>query len=336
MKWEKIKNHPVFIGGHRKSGTTLFASLLDGHPDLFVYPGETAFFYKFYPIFDSDKYSCDQKEKRVIEAVLKSLDGVIKDWIGSNACPDYSFKKLVNLYQKEIHQTSKTTQSFFEAAIKSAWEVLSQKKETQRYWVEKTTSIEIYADVLFDWYPGARFIHILRDPRDNYASIKSGWDKEYKYHFDSTRRLLQSVVDRGYLGMKLADINLKRFGGKRYLVIKYEDLVADTKKIMRQICRFLKIDFHKSLLTPTFCGVLWKGNNFKGKEFKSVSAFNLNRWKKRINDQEAKVLEFYFSDLMEQYGYNTFYDKQESADAARDHYKWFNYAQTYSLKVPTV
>ncbi len=33
-----------FIAGQAKSGTTLLASLLDGHPELLVLPQETAYF----------------------------------------------------------------------------------------------------------------------------------------------------------------------------------------------------------------------------------------------------------------------------------------------------
>jgi hypothetical protein len=33
------------------------------------------------------------------------------------------------------------------------------------------------------------------------------------------------------------------------------------------------------------------------------------------------------------YGYPLVYREEELADAATNHYKWFNYAQTYSLKI---
>ena len=38
MSWESIKDNAIFVGGHRKSGTTLISSLLDHHPNLYVYP----------------------------------------------------------------------------------------------------------------------------------------------------------------------------------------------------------------------------------------------------------------------------------------------------------
>jgi len=206
--------------------------------------------------------------------------------------------------------------------------------ERRKYWVEKTTSIEIYANVLFSWYPRAKFIHLIRDPRDNYAAIKAGWEKEYSRYFDSVERLLQSMMDRGRLGMEFAKLNLKRFGSDRYLIVKYEDLVSQPKKELVRICAFLGIPFHPSLLQPTFGGVNWKGNSFENKSFNSISKGNVNRWRERITEHEAKVLEYYFGPLLQEFGYAQFYSNSEKQDAVVEHYKWFNFAQTYSLRVP--
>jgi predicted AAA+ superfamily ATPase len=42
------KLRPVFIGGLRRSGTTLLQRLLDGHPELLVYPLEDCIIRDFY------------------------------------------------------------------------------------------------------------------------------------------------------------------------------------------------------------------------------------------------------------------------------------------------
>jgi hypothetical protein len=331
MSWRKINNNPLFIGGHRKCGTTMFASLLDGHEGLFIYPSETGFFYKFYPIFANSKYSDKERENRVVEAILKTLDEVIAEWVGFDACPDYHFEKLVRFFHEKLRSSAGEIKDYFESTIYAAWACLSKNKNSQKYWVEKTTSIELYANTLFEWYPKAKFIHLLRDPRDNYASIKSGWDKRYKLQFDSQERLLQSVIDRARLGMEFAEINQKRFGDHRYKLVRYEDLVSDPERILNQVCTFLDIPFHNSLLIPTFCGVGWKGNNFEAEEFRTVSRVNVNRWRERVEEHEAKVLEFYFRDLMVKYDYPLVFDLQDAADAAREHYKWFNFNQPYSI-----
>ena len=81
-------------------------------------------------------------------------------------------------------------------------------------WVEKTTSSEFYVAEIIKWFPNAKFIHIIRDPRDNFASLKSGWEKRYKTQEDNLKDLLQSLLDRGGMGMKLALNNQKMLGKK--------------------------------------------------------------------------------------------------------------------------
>ena len=333
MRWQKVKDSPIFIGGHRKCGTTLFVSLLDGHQELFIFPSESGFFYKFYPIFEDPKYSYEDRVTRMIDSILRTLEEVVEKWIGYDNCPSFSLERLAEVFREKLAASPKLTKDFLEAMIYAAWEILPGPKEKQRYWLDKTTSMEIYAPLLFQWYPQAKFIHVLRDPRDNYGAIKAGWEKRYKHQFDSKERLLQSVIDRAKLGMELAEINQKRFGRERYLIVKYEDVATETEATLRRVCEFLGIQFRPTLLVPTFCGQVWEGNNHELKKFRSISQGNVNRWRERIDEHEARVLEYHFWDVMPKYGYALTYDLQDAADAAREHYKWFNYAQVYSLKV---
>ena len=44
-------DHPLFICGHRKSGTTLLISLSDGIDNAITYPDDSGFFYMYFPYF---------------------------------------------------------------------------------------------------------------------------------------------------------------------------------------------------------------------------------------------------------------------------------------------
>ena len=81
-------------------------------------------------------------------------------------------------------------------------------------WVEKTTSSEFYATEIANWFPNAKFIHLVRDPRDNFASLKSGWEERYKNQEEDIKGLLQSLIDRGGMGMRIALNNQKVLGEK--------------------------------------------------------------------------------------------------------------------------
>lgn len=323
-------DNPIFIGGHRRSGTTLFIYLLDGHPQLATFPVDSGFFYAYFPQYEDPAYSNEDRIKRIVEFCYRNFEEQVEmlDPVKKHGFP---FEKLYNCFRAKASQGAFTSKEML-AAMLSAFQEVSggNGSVNNKRWVEKTTSSEIYAKYIFDWFPKAQFIHIVRDPRDNYASLKSGWNVRYGQRNDDPRYMLQSMIDRGRLGVELAGHNEKRYGESRYLIIKYEDLVADTKKQMMKICDFLKIEYNDCLLKPTVLGMPWKGNNFKGDQFDKPSVTNVNRWKDRISEHEAKVIEYYFSDLMHDFGYKPSFKIEECVDSAVEHYKWHNYSKAYN------
>ena len=47
----KIKDNLIIITGARRSGTTFLLDLLDGHPDLVVFPTDLRILYAYFPYF---------------------------------------------------------------------------------------------------------------------------------------------------------------------------------------------------------------------------------------------------------------------------------------------
>lgn len=327
----------TFFCGHRKCGTTMLLNLFDAHPEVATFPPDSGFFYAYYPIFDNSIYTKDEKINRAIQVMfqnfkvdLESLDIWTKDSF-------FPFQDLEELFRTRMKNKETNAKNILSEIVFCYQTIASQlndklpKPDKAKRWLEKTTSTEIYAHEVLEWYPKAKFVHILRDPRDNYGSLKSGWEKRYSKYNDSTDRLLQSVLDRGLLGMKMAKINQEKFGKDVYKVIKFEDITTKPEVVLKDICSFLGINYYEILLVPTYFGLPWKGNNFEGKKFNKPSAKNVNRWRQRITEHEAKVIEFYFSQDMETWGYQPFFNRSEQAKAASEHYKWHNFSQAYSV-----
>jgi hypothetical protein len=321
------RQKPLILCGHRKTGTTLLSSLLDSHPQLCVFPPDSGFFYGYYPVYDSGEYSDDEKKQRIIDVLFYNFKNDLERW--TNLKLDH--QALAATYLERMRGKECSPERLLSEAIFAFQDTFGDSNASLKRWVEKTTSTEIYAEEVFQWFPDAKMIHVIRDPRDNFASLKSGWAKRYQKFNDSLERLQQSMIDRGLLGMKLAGLNLERYGEQRYKVILYENLTGNPQEEMENFCKFAEIEFDDILLRPSYFGQPWAGNNFDGLSFDKPSTVNVGRWRERITDHEAALIEFYFENEMMEWGYELAYSTAERIDAAREHYKWYNFAQVYSV-----
>jgi len=333
MKWDDIKENGVFIGGHRKNGTTLLIALLDNHPDLFIYPYETHFWYGFYPVYFNGDYSFEEKKKRVKDYVFFSLRQTIEKWMNLKETDlKITYNELNKVFEKRINNSKGEIKDFLDAIIFSAREILPDKNyNSHSIWIEKCTGSDIFADEIFKMYKKAKYIHILRDPRDNWAVIKKGWDNHYHTQYDSRDRLLRSVIDRNYIQQRLAIENQKIFGKEKYLVLRYEDMINKQEDTIKKVCRFIDISYNKIDPQPTFCGIPWKGNSLSDIIYKGVSQKRIGIYKE-LPDNEIKLLEYYFREYMIHFNYEPMFDPLECVKAVREHYKWFNYNQQWSMK----
>lgn len=327
---DQYTENATFICGHRKSGTTMLLCLLDNHSELLVYPPDSSFFYEYYPKYDSSDYTDEQKVDSISGVVVDRLEVEIgnlseTDREELNFSID-SFREDVRAYAAK---TDKTPRNMLLSVIQGYRDHFQGSQNPVR-WVEKTTSTEIYAAEVLQWFPRARFIHVIRDPRDNWASLKSGWSARYSRFNDSSERLLQSMIDRGKLGLEFARNNKERFGSEVYKVVRFEDMVERPREVLNDICSFLEVKFSENMLMPTVCGKLWRGNNFDGLKFENPSNVNVGRWRERTTEDEICLIEYYFGDIMEHFGYRTEYPVARRMDAATRHYKWYNFAQLYS------
>jgi len=337
-KREKIMSsyldNPVFVCGHRKAGTTMLVNLLDNVDSIITYPDDSGFFYRYFPRYANDSYTDKEKINRLCDVIIKEkLSEVIDDI-------DCDFEEKRQLIANQIdlvgkvRNYAKSNFSYKEILLYfiDSFKEVFYPESNATVWVEKTTSTEIYAVELSREFPNAKFIHIIRDPRDNFSSLLSGWDKKYSSVNDTIERLLQSTIDRGLLGMKCAKNNCEIIGQDRYKVIKFEELTSNPKDMMKDIASFIGVPFDENMLTPTVFGRSWYGNNFNGIKTTSPTSFNVSKWKSRMDPYYAQVIEFYFKDMMEYFEYDIEYTLKETQLAASNFYKWSNFSTEFSDK----
>jgi hypothetical protein len=179
------------------------------------------------------------------------------------------------------HDQHRHAGDMLSAAVLAYGQVCGQINPSTRYWVEKSPYNEYFAEQIFAWWPEARCIHIVRDPRDNFVSYR-------RKHPDWQAEFFAANWSRSTLaGLK----NLAHFGPQRYRLLRYEDLAQNPAASLQKLADFLDIAWDASLAAPTRAGADWTGNSMFSEQYQSISAAPIGRWKEKLSQPDTAVIE---------------------------------------------
>jgi Sulfotransferase family len=108
--------------------------------------------------------------------------------------------------------------------------------------VVKTPSNILIWDRIAACWPDARFIFLLRHPAATVASLHSSFDPAWRPEESGT--LAESVAR----GLRYMTVLEQARGALPGLTIRYEDLTAEPRKTVSQLCAFLGVPFQPSML----------------------------------------------------------------------------------------
>jgi tetratricopeptide (TPR) repeat protein len=199
----------AFLGGHARSGTTLLEQVLDSHPDI-VSAEETN-------LFHSDVYTPLRFQQPDGTSMLARLDGASME--------------TINL----------SRQRYF----KSMSLCVSRSME-QRLLIDKNPSLQVFILAFIRFFPDAKLIIALRDPRDVVLSCFM------------LPHMPLSTASVNYLDLKdTAEAYSRTMGIWRtlspmiqnpWLEVRYEDMVEDLESVARKSLDFLGVSWDAKVL----------------------------------------------------------------------------------------
>lgn len=138
-------------------------------------------------------------------------------------------------------------------------------------------------DLLSDLCPEAKFIHLIRDPRDVANScIGMGWVGNVwygsNYWLDAERRWSRFV---------------RKLSEDQYLEVRYEDLITGANDSLGRICEFLGTSFDEQML------------EYDAETTYSKPDPNLvNQWRRKMTLTDIELIEAKCNELMQNLGYS--------------------------------
>lgn len=268
---------PIFIAGPDRSGTTLLFALLASHPNISMVRRTNMwrYFHKRYgDLKQSENFDRCFGEMLRYNRICNFLQPDAKRirqefWLGE---PTYG--RLFSLFHQQHAESLGKTR-----------------------WGDKSLHTEHYVDRVFAEFPDAKIIHITRDPRDRYASVR-------KRHGRDVPRL-GGANGRWLFSMTKALDNRKRFPGQ-YKIIRFEDLAGDPEGTMREVCAFIGEEYIPEMLTMSGVSdhTSSGGNSSFGKiEPGKISQKPIGRYREVLSNIEIAYIQLVAGKFMTHLGY---------------------------------
>lgn len=253
----------VMISAGFEHGGNVTHRHLDGHPDLLVYPFESQLgnrdFNDFlvsvervqyrYPEFP-EGLKAEELYEQIIDEEMKTFlrkrnGSKFKD--ANLVLNEEKRKEAFKMYLGEPpFFRKKVIEAFFRATF-AAWENYYVKPSGDMVYVGYSPAIGIDAGRIMMDFPKAKILHIIRNPFSAYRDTKRRPFPQPLSKYLITWNIYHSTVE---MYAKMYPNNVRIF--------RYEDLVADKEKFMREVASFIGVGFHKSMLYPS-----WNGNEIK-------------------------------------------------------------------------
>jgi hypothetical protein len=265
---------PIFIGGLERSGKTYMRMLLSGSPRIFL-SRRTDLWTRHYNRYGD--LNDPENLERCLAGLLKSkhIRRLIQD--------------LPRLKQ-ELAGRPPGYAGLFALIHEQHARSLGRSR-----WGDQTEFLEGYAREILSAYPDARFIHMLRDPRDRYEAM---------LHKQLRRGGLGVATARWRSSAGLAVRNLAEFSG-RYMVIRYEEMVTDPGAVLQEVCTFLDEEYSPVMLRME-AEKRFSDQNLDDNEEATgpLTTRYIGSFRSGLRGRETAYIQKHSGDLMGQFGYS--------------------------------
>lgn len=222
-----MADNPIFIGGPDRCGKTLLAAILGSHSRIAI-PIVGSNLWTYF----SDQFG-DLADERNLDRCLAALRA-------------YKHARFLEPDLERVRRDMRVGEASYASLFALIHEQFAERAGKPR-WGDQTGLIERYADQVLAAYPGAKMIHMLRDPRDRYEASLALWPKG--------RGRAGGAAARWRYSARLGQRNARRHPD-RYRVVRYEDLVREPGRTVHEVATFLGEEYEPAMLAmgeaPTY------------------------------------------------------------------------------------
>lgn len=276
------KDGPVFIVGAPRSGTTMLQYRLRNLPRISLPTGESHF---FIPLYRNQARFGDLSRVENIRAVLDAMHAQSRDFLETDL---HGMRFDAASLAAELHAQGRHTMP----AIVGGLFEKNARGEGKARWGDKTPYYVMHMQKLLEWFPNARFVHLIRDGRDVALSLFGRRHDFGVYNAYFAAEYWESYIEKGRA-------QARGLPSDQYLELRYEGLLAQPEETMRTLCAFLGEDYSPEMfdVAPV---------DDPGKTplvHKPLRADNAGKWRVEMTRAQIRAFESVAGNTLRELGY---------------------------------
>lgn len=273
---------PILICGVGRSGTSLLQSMLHAHPSV-VFPPETHFF---------RRYLANSPRRRSLEeqGPTAFADRLAEDADFARAGVD-----IDSLIERSVLGSSKGFRLL--DVFRTFLATVAEREGAERVGDKDPRNID-HLPALRSAFPRAHVVHVIRDPRDVLLSrTKAAWSASRPWW-------LHPMIYREQLARGRRQ-GVRHFA-KRYIELRYEDLITDPVTVLQRVCDHVGIDYDPAMLDfgQAARGLVDEREmSWKRETLGPLLPDNTGKWKKALSPTQVRWTERLCGRALKDHGY---------------------------------
>ncbi len=269
---------PIYVAGLERSGTSLAYALLGSHPNIAM-SRRTNLWTHFYGQYGDLARAENLDACMAVMMTYKRLRKLEPDWERLRSdfeAGEASYGRLFALLERQFAD-----------------------RMGKPRWGDKSLDTERYTEPILDAFPRARILHMIRDPRDRFASSLARWKVRRGGVGVGTAEWIRSA--------EIAHENVARYPDN-YAIVQYEKLVSDPRGVLQTICDFIDEPFDERMLSMDSAeSFKSEGGNSSYGSMKpgEISPRSIGKYKTVLSDQQVHYVQRVAGEAMGEFGYET-------------------------------
>ena len=286
MPIETSRHAHLFVSGPPRGGTTLLELVLSAHPEITIAPETTRAIAR---LLSTETYASGPLAARQLTRAVQILEEDPK----LNSWPGFCVKEfLATLPTEGLTLAALLDRLFVDFAERNGG-------GTRFLGNKKSLYVDGLGPATKRVFPDARFIFVMRDPRDVIRSLLRSHQQDDVWGAALCCYRMHRHAER-----------MRRYYSEDTFVIRYEDLVRRPRETCEEMCRFLGLSYHEQMVR--FHELNVGGARLIGLTRSihpnTTTPFNpelIGQWKKEgtFTPRELRLIENALRRYMNRYGY---------------------------------